>query len=55
MSKKARRRPSWKKDNFVLPKKWQWSTENGYLMLWPKCVEKELAEMLYRKRNGNEL
>ena len=48
MSKKARRRPSWKKDNFRMAKGWCWSTELGYLMVWPKCVEKELEEVLRR-------
>lgn len=48
MSKKARRRPTWKKDNFYLPKAYRWSTELGYLMVWPKNVEKELEEVLRR-------
>lgn len=49
MSKKARRRPTWKKDNFRMVKGWRWTTEQGHLMIWPKIVEKELALILYEK------
>jgi hypothetical protein len=54
MSKKARRRPTWKKDNFRMVKGWRWSTSQGYLMVWPKSVEKELAEILYKKGTWHE-
>ena len=54
MSKKARRRPTWKKNNFYMSKKWRWTTEYGHLMIWPKSVEKELALILYEKGKWHE-
>lgn len=50
MSKKARRRPSWKKDNVYYPKGYKWVFQNGTLLVWHKSVENELAEVL-RERN----
>jgi len=48
MSKKARRRPTWKKDNTYWPKSFKWFFDGHTVTIYPKSVGKELAEILHR-------
>lgn len=50
MSKKARRRPTWKKDNTYWPKSFKWFFDGHIVTIYPKGIEKELYEILYLKQ-----
>lgn len=46
MSKKARRRPSWKKDNTYWPKSFKWFFDGHTVIIWPKNLKAELKEVI---------